>query len=613
MTGAPASRNLNWLFVLIGFTGIVAYAGPYSTPGEGADLPHSYVRTSLSDTLATGAILQARDADEFKQALARAVCGDTIELQAGSTYTGYFQLPTKPCDDAHWIVIRTSSANSTLPGEGVRITPCYAGVASLPGRPAFPCSSASSVMARIAGAKGENRIIGNTSGANHYRFLGVEIADGGANGAAGGYYDLVLLDHADHIIFDRCWIHGTATGEDVKGIDFEHSSYIAVVDSYISDIHSKTSGYAADSSAIGSVTGVGPVKISNNYLEAAGVSVLWGGGGSQTTVSDIEFRHNYVFKPLLWWKKSSNYFGTEFTVKNLYETKNSVNELIEGNIFENDWRQSQDGTAILLYPKNQYGGCPGCVVHDVTFRYNIVRHVANGMLIVASKATTCRGEPGNGTGSCGFLSGPVYNVSILDNLFDDVNEQKYDGGCCTGGRVWYIGTDQPSAMPHDITIEHNTGLPSGSGIVNVIATPPEFIDHFVFRNNLVGSGDYGFRGVPIGGGNRGCTDPGGALGTLQLCFHNTWIFDNNVIFDSSKRGMLSGGDYPKTPHCGALAHCRQFYPESWKDVGFVNFNNGNGGDYHLRPASRYHHAGTDSKDVGADIDALNAAVAGVAP
>ncbi len=99
------------------------------------------------------------------------------------------------------------------------------------------------------------------------------------------------------------------------------------------------------------MTGIGPVKIVNNFLEAAGENVLWGGARAETTLSDIEFRHNYVFKPLTWWHKHSSFFGTQFAVKNLYETKNSVRELIEGNIFENSWAQSQKGTAILLYPR----------------------------------------------------------------------------------------------------------------------------------------------------------------------------------------------------------------------------------------------------------------------
>ena len=112
--------------------------------------------------------------------------------------------------------------------------------------------------------------------------MGLEIADTGANGPSGGFWNLVLLKNADHIIFDRCWIHGSPAGEDIKGIVFEASSYIAIVDSFISDIHSKTSANGADSSAIGSVTGIGPVKIVNNFIEAAGENVLWGGGRADT-------------------------------------------------------------------------------------------------------------------------------------------------------------------------------------------------------------------------------------------------------------------------------------------------------------------------------------------
>jgi hypothetical protein len=43
---------------------------------------------------------------------------------------------------------------------------------------------------------------------------------------------------------------------------------------------------------------------------------------------------------------------------------------------------------------------------------------------------------------------------------------------------------------------------------------------------------------------------------------------------------------------------------------FVNFANGHGGDYHLRNTSPYKNAATDGKDLGADIDAINAAISG---
>jgi len=578
-----------------------------------AELPRVYVKTSLADTPAPGHVLRPKDSAGLKDSLRRAACGDTIELQADVTYAGYFELPENSCDDAHWIVIRTSRPDSNLPPEGTRINPCYAGVAALPGRPPFPCNSSNRAMARIAGAPGETKILGTRAGANHYRFIGVEIADTAANGAAGGYYDLILIKNADHVIFDRCWIHGTAIGEDVKGLDFENSSYVAVVDSYISDIHSKTSAYGADSSAIGSVTGIGPIKIVNNFLEAAGASILWGGGRANTTLSDIEVRQNHVFKPLTWWEKSPNYFGTRFAVKNLYETKNSVRELIEGNVFENNWTQSQKGTAILLYPKNQYGMCPSCVVHDLTFRLNIVRHTVNAMGIAATKATTCIGEGGSGTGSCNFLSGPIYNVSIHDNVFEDISEPTYDGGCCTGGALWALTTDQRSNWPHDIAIEHNTGFPVGSGILRVFSTVPQVFDHFVFRNNLVGSGDYGVQGVPIGGGNKGCAGPNGALGVFERCFKDTWIFTNNVIVYDSRKPGSAGDPYPKSPHCGALKDCSQFFPKNWTAVRLTELQHGNGGNYNLLTTSPYHQAASDGKAVGADMDAVDRAVAGVRP
>jgi hypothetical protein len=41
----------------------------------------------------------------------------------------------------------------------------------------------------------------------------------------------------------------------------------------------------------------------------------------------------------------------------------------------------------------------------------------------------------------------------------------------------------------------------------------------------------------------------------------------------------------------------------------VNFNGGNGGDYHLVSGSPYKNAGTDGKDLGADINAIQAATA----
>jgi hypothetical protein len=53
-----------------------------------------------------------------------------------------------------------------------------------------------------------------------------------------------------------------------------------------------------------------------------------------------------------------------------------------------------------------------------------------------------------------------------------------------------------------------------------------------------------------------------------------------------------------------------FYPDSFTDL-FVNYNDGLNGNYRLVPDSPYKNAGTDGRDVGANIDAIYNATLGV--
>ncbi len=70
------------------------------------------------------------------------------------------------------------------------------------------------------------------------------------------------------------------------------------------------------------------------------------------------------------------------------------------------------------------------------------------------------------------------------------------------------------------------------------------------------------------------------------------------------------------------ASFRNVYPpSSWptgnlfawdlNDVGFIQCNNGNGGNYELQQESPYKNKGTDGKDLGADMVGLNEALMGV--
>ena len=72
------------------------------------------------------------------------------------------------------------------------------------------------------------------SGANHYRLMGLEVTRAAFPGPV---YNLVLFQGpADHLVFDRLWMHGTAQGETARGIGLE-GTYIAIVDSSFTDFH----------------------------------------------------------------------------------------------------------------------------------------------------------------------------------------------------------------------------------------------------------------------------------------------------------------------------------------------------------------------------------------
>ena len=363
------------------------HPGTFDGPAE---LPRIYVESSLRATPAPGKTLIVKAGENPSDALSKASCGDTVQLQAGATF-GSLVLPEKKCDDSHWIIVRTSAPDSKLPPEGTRLTPCYAGVSSLPGRPAFHCASTENVLAKIEfNARTGSGPVLFEPGANHYRLIGLEVTRTSSKAVI---YNLIGPNKgtADHLVLDRMWVHGTAQDETVRGVILGHIRYAAVVDSYFTDFHcvAKTGG-CVDSQAIAGGLGddpMGPFKIVNNFLEAAAESIELGGSRATATPTDIEIRHNYFFKPMIWMKGQPGFVGgvdgSPFIVKNLFELKNAQRVLFEGNVLENTWGGfSQAGFAILLTPKNQAIGtenvCPACIVTDITIRNCKISHVASG-------------------------------------------------------------------------------------------------------------------------------------------------------------------------------------------------------------------------------------------
>jgi hypothetical protein len=565
--------------------------GSYDGPAE---LPRTYVDSSLRATPAPGKILTVREGEDPSQALSRASCGDTVQLQAGATFRNLV-LPEKKCDDSHWIIIRTTAPDSKLPQEGTRLTPCFAGVSSLPGRPALQCGSTENVLARIeSNGKGGSGAILLAPGANHYRLIGLEVTRAESRAIV---YNLIGPDKqpVDHIVFDRMWIHGSAQDETVRGLMFSHIRYAAVVDSYLSDFHCVArSGACVDSQAVAGGIGdddTGPLKIVNNFLEASGECILLGGDRATKTPSDIEIRRNHLFRPMTWMKGQPGFVGgfdgNPFIVKNLFELKNAERVLFESNILENSWGGfSQAGFAILLTPKNQalHAGnvCPSCQVTDVTIRKCTISHVGGGLVL------------GNGVSDNGGAARDGGRYSIHDVVVDDIQPDLYNG---FGVFAQISMTPGISASPrlHDVSIDHVTAFTPR--ILFLIGGPrlDPRMTALSITNSIFTAGTQ--RIATTGGGvDRNCSAmPQGRA--PESVFHDCFVpytFHHNVIIGG-------GGGWPKDNQT----------PGSVAEVGFANYKNGNGGDYRLSSGSKFKHAGADRKDVGADLDAIDQATLGV--
>ncbi|MGC1650882.1 MAG: hypothetical protein WA741_34085 [Candidatus Sulfotelmatobacter sp.] len=132
-----------------------------------------------------------------------------------------------------------------------------------------------------------------------------------------------------------------------------------------------------------------------------------------------------------------------------------------------------------------------------------------------------------------------------------------------------------------------SGPPAG----NPTATPR--IDNLQFTNSI---GDAGTSGAyPTGGGSDNCAVGEKTVAAMvSACWTGASSFTGNLLVTDHALSTL-------------IFPSGNFTTSAWSKVGFVNFNGGDGGDYHLQSSSKYHQAGADGKDLGADIDSVNSA------
>ena len=585
-------------------------------------------------TVAAGGDLQA--------ALNQARPGDTVLLQANAEFVGNFVLPAKTGDG--WITVRTSTPDSSLPRAGYRIKPAD-----------------KALLARLR-SPNEDAALRTAPGAHHWNLRYLEF-----RGNQGGFSDILQIGDGSsaqnslslvphHIVLDHLYIHGDPYLGQKRGIAL-NAANVTIRDSHISDCK----GFQ-DTQAIGGWNGPGPYLIENNYLEAAGENVMFGGADPaipDLVADGVTVRRNYFSRPMSWrnaiiatpsglsasavsggslpagvygyrvvakrlvqnklaqskasaevtvtttvsgavrvswpaipgtteywvygrtpgaqasyWVVSTAEFidtgaagtagtvpsstGTVWVVKNIFELKNARNVVLENNILENHWMESQPGWAIVLTPRNSNGGCDWCVVEGVRIEGNIVRNVAAGVNLLGHD----NGNP----------SEQGADIAVVGNLFTGLTT-------ALGGKAWAF---QVGDGPRDVVIEHNTIDSNGNTVLYAYGKKdslPWPVYGFKYRFNAARHGSYGIN-----------SSSGYGLLTLNAYFPGYEFKTNYLAGASASR-------YP--PGTLVTAPFEAQYVDS------------PGGTYTVRDSSILKGAAEDGSDVGVDYAALMAATDGV--
>lgn len=505
--------------------------------------------TSSSSIAGTGA--GNRTDCSVPYALANCARGDIIKITKNTTYTGPWMLRniTSGSGDVYIVSTGDPGAGGTgLPAAGTRVGPADA------------TSMAKLQISQAAGSAA----IQTADNAHHYRIVGLEITVGPT--LTDFIFSMVSIGNSDvststlpnNITIDRCYIHGGthATAAGRRGVAANGSS-IAVIDSYISGFYDRGN----DSQGVWCYQSGGPLKIYNNYIEAATENILIGGSDpeiSGNVPSDIEIRKNTLFKPTAW-------LAANLTVKNLFELKNCQRVLVEGNLMENVFPNGQTGFAVLFTVRNQDGGAPWSVVQDVTFRYNKIINAGSGFSITGTDSIQS--------------SQQTTRILIEHNLFDITG---YGGATAKMFQMTY--------GPRYLTIQNNTGFTDSGITTSAIMYADELpkTTNFIFQNNLFSHGAAGF-----GGAASVTVD-----GTLTDWFSNP-TFLKNVLIGAYPFGT---GSMPGSP-------TGNFLEATMAGVGFTDISGAfSANNYTLTGGSAYHNAGTDGADIGCDIAALNAAL-----
>jgi hypothetical protein len=302
-----------------------------------------------------------------------------------------------------------------------------------------------------------------------YTFSGLEIT--APNDTACASYGLVVIgaytqgkivpaDMPYRFTFSHCYIHGANADQEIgRGISMVGND-LTVNDSTLSEIHSTF----IESNTIYGCTMDGNWKIENNDLQAAGETLFICGSDGQIFMpspKNITIRYNYIHKDPVWrdYKKKG---GGPYIMKNLLEFKSADGAVIDSNVFEYSWQQSQQGYAMVFTPRYLADGLH--TVKNISVTNNVIRHVAMGFAIGLYDDNTCpKTFPFN---KCLEAGGGSENFTFRNNLVDDVSGDKWGFGESSYlfllNALLAPGVSRPFTT--GLVIDHNTFISGGANI-----------------------------------------------------------------------------------------------------------------------------------------------------
>ena len=480
---------------------------------------------------------------------------------------------------------------------------------------------------------------------NHWKFDGLELIQAPGHLIYGMFYfgfgnEASILGMVNNVEVSRTWMHEDATQEsDFIGYHngiVDNAAYGNYHDNYISGATN------SEAHAIVGWGSPGPTLITNNFLEATGENTLYGGQQNSAGISNANkiFSGNFYYKPPAWRTNSFNGVpsgpcwydnydahhtgGQWFTnlnngqvyrcnssgmwattassppvintlIKLLAEHKNGRVFTYTGNVFEYSWPQAQSGQVFNM--GQQQGSGPGMANDTITVQNNKSTHTSMFLNF---------GESCFLTTALPCLT-PLLpkNITILNNSV--TIEQAACGVPSAGGTAdcgAHLYTFQPTGYPPtNITWNKNTVVTVPDGLAATYPwdasasffspTSPLMFDQWTYTNSLVG---YDFQ-----------IDPGNPCGVaISGAFTNS-TFDRIANPNAGCMAYTS---------VGATNTFTHWSPQTGNaGVGFVNLS---GGDLHLATTSPYSAScasgcaftSSDGTDIGADIDAINAAASG---